>query len=73
MTSATLHSVHAAPAEPLRVLIAFWNGGGNVPPQRALARELRRAGHDVHALTHDALAEAVASDGGTFHALATAS
>lgn len=57
---------------PLRVLMTLWNGGGNVPPQRALARQLRRAGHDVHVLTHDSLAEGVVADGGVFHALATA-
>jgi UDP:flavonoid glycosyltransferase YjiC (YdhE family) len=52
--------------------MTLWNGGGNVPPQRALLRQLRRAGHDVHVLTHNSLAEAIAADGGTFHALATA-
>jgi hypothetical protein len=31
--------------------MALWDGGGNVPPHRALARELRRAGHEVHVLT----------------------
>jgi UDP:flavonoid glycosyltransferase YjiC (YdhE family) len=57
---------------PLRVLMAYWDGGGNVPPQRALARALKRRGHDVHVLTHDSQASAVALDGTTFHALATA-
>ncbi|PPE78398.1 hypothetical protein C3941_18910 [Kaistia algarum] len=52
--------------------MALWNGGGNVPPQRALARQLRRAGHDVHVLTHDSLAEGFAGDGCVFHGLATA-
>jgi UDP:flavonoid glycosyltransferase YjiC (YdhE family) len=55
-----------------RVLMAYWDGGGNVPPQRALARELIRRGHDVHVLTHNSLAEVVAADGATFHALVTA-
>ena len=62
----------SAPGNPLRVLMVYWDGGGNLPPQRALARELKRRGHDVHVLTHDTQAEAVASDGGTFHSLATA-
>jgi len=62
----------SAPDNPLRVLMAYWDGGGNVPPQRALARELKRRGHDVHVLTHDSQANAVASDGATFHSLATA-
>jgi hypothetical protein len=48
------------------------DGGGNVPPQRALARELKRRGHDVHMLTHYSLRETVTSDGVTHHALATA-
>ncbi|MGD5682457.1 hypothetical protein QUT02_22640, partial [Xanthomonas citri pv. citri] len=62
----------SAPAKPLRVLMTFWDGGGNLPPQRALARELARRGHDVHVLTHDTQAKSVASDGATFHSLATA-
>lgn len=53
-------------------MMALWNGGGNVPPQRALARQLRRAGHDVHVLTHDSLAHAIAADDCVFHGLATA-
>jgi UDP:flavonoid glycosyltransferase YjiC (YdhE family) len=56
----------------LRVLMAYWDGGGNVPPQRALARELKRRDCDVHVLTHNSLAKVVAADGATFHALATA-
>jgi len=62
----------SAPAHPLRVLMTYWDGGGNLPPQRALARELKRRGHDVHVLTHDTQAKSVAADGATFHALATA-
>lgn len=64
--------VPPAPGQPLRVLMTLWNGGGNVPPQRALARQLRRAGHKVHVLTHDSLASGVVADGGVFHALPTA-
>jgi len=62
----------AAPTRTLRVLMTLWNGGGNVPPQRALLRQLRRAGHDVHVMTYDSLAEGIVADGGVFHALATA-
>lgn len=62
----------SASASPLRVLMVYWDGGGNLPPQRALARELKRRGHDVHVLTHDTQAKSVASDGATFHSLATA-
>jgi UDP:flavonoid glycosyltransferase YjiC (YdhE family) len=56
----------------LRILMAHWDGSGNTPPQRALARELHRRGHDVHVLSHDTLAEAVIADGGRFHALPSA-
>jgi UDP:flavonoid glycosyltransferase YjiC (YdhE family) len=59
-------------AKGLRVLMVHWDGSGNSPPQRALARELARRGHEVHVLTHDTLAAAVAADGGRFHALASA-
>jgi UDP:flavonoid glycosyltransferase YjiC (YdhE family) len=59
-------------AKGLRVLMVHWDGSGNSPPQRALARELVRRGHEVHVLTHDTLAAAVAADGGRFHALASA-
>lgn len=62
----------SVPANPLRVLMVYWDGGGNLPPQRALARELIRRGHDVHVLTHDTQAASVASDGATFHSLANA-
>ena len=62
----------SASANPLRVLMVYWDGGGNLPPQRALARELKRRGHEVHVLTHDTQAKSVASDGATFHSLATA-
>jgi Glycosyltransferase family 28 C-terminal domain len=49
----------------LRILMTHWDGSGNTPPQRALARELHRRGHDT-------LAEAVIADGGKFHALPSA-
>ncbi len=59
----------ARAAKSMRVLMIHWDGGGNMPPQRALARELKRRGHDVHVLTHNTLAETVRADGGTFHML----
>ena len=59
-------------AKSLRVLMVHWDGSGNIPPQRALARELARRGHEVHVLTHDTIAAAVADDSGRFHALASA-
>lgn len=69
---ASRKTVGRSPARPLRVLMTYWDGGGNLPPQRALARELKRRGHDVHVLTHDTQAPNVAADGATFHALAQA-
>ncbi|MDR3472403.1 MAG: glycosyltransferase [Devosia sp.] len=72
MTTISSRAAPTVSARSLRVLMALWNGGGNVPPQRALARQLRRAGHDVHVLTHNSLAEAVASDGAFFQTLPSA-
>jgi UDP:flavonoid glycosyltransferase YjiC (YdhE family) len=71
-TAGEIRAPGAKRAGRLRVLMAHWDGAGNLPPQRALARELNRRGHDVHVLTHDSVAGAVAADGGKFHALATA-
>src|ERR1700684_3038798 len=59
-------------AKGLRVLMVHWDGSGNIPPQRALARELSRRGHEVHVLTHDSLVDAVKTDGGQLHPLASA-
>lgn len=36
----------------MRVLQVIWDGGGNVPPQLAIARELVSRGHDVTILGH---------------------
>lgn len=55
-----------------RVLMALWDGGGNVESQRALARELKRLGCDVHAVAHDSIADRLKSDGATFHRLRSA-
>jgi UDP:flavonoid glycosyltransferase YjiC (YdhE family) len=56
----------------LRVLMVHWDGAGNQPPQRALARELIRRGHEVHVLSHDSVGERARSDGAIFHRLPTA-
>ena len=53
----------------LRILMAHWDGAGNQPPQRALARELIRRGHAVHVLSHDSTARGAIADGATFHRL----
>jgi UDP:flavonoid glycosyltransferase YjiC (YdhE family) len=57
---------------PLRVLMAHWDGAGNLSPQRALARPLKRRGHEVHVLSHDTVAERIRADGAVFHRLPTA-
>lgn len=72
LTAGAERGLQAEPVTRLKVLVVHWDGGGNGPPQRALARELNRRGHEVHVLTHNSLAAAVASDGGRFHALASA-
>jgi len=55
-----------------RFLMVHWDGAGNLPPQRALAREMIRRGHEVHILSHDSVAKRMAADGATFHPLPTA-
>jgi UDP:flavonoid glycosyltransferase YjiC (YdhE family) len=54
---------------PRRMLMVSWDGGGNVPPLRALARALVRRGHEVHALGHRSTADRFAADGAIFHPL----
>ncbi len=48
-----------------RFLFAIWQGGGNVPPELALAKRLARRGHDVRVTGPDSLA-ARTPDGGAF-------
>jgi UDP:flavonoid glycosyltransferase YjiC (YdhE family) len=54
---------------PRRFLMVHYDGAGNVPPQRALARELVRRGHEVHVLSHSSIADSLRSDGAIFHPL----
>jgi UDP:flavonoid glycosyltransferase YjiC (YdhE family) len=49
--------------------MVHYDGAGNVPPQRALARELVRRGHEVHVLSHRSIAEPLRADGAIFHPL----
>jgi MGT family glycosyltransferase len=49
-----------------RFLFVFWEGGGNVPGQLALASGLVERGHQVRVLTEDCLAADVASAGCRF-------
>lgn len=45
------------------ILFVTWDGGGNVPPSLAIARELQRRGHAVRFLGHAAQAERLAGAG----------
>jgi MGT family glycosyltransferase len=47
-------------------LFVFWEGGGNVPVQLALAKGLVERGHEVRVLTEDCLAAEVAAAGCRF-------
>ncbi|WP_243057982.1 glycosyltransferase [Nocardioides sp. SR21] len=47
-------------------LLVTWDGGGNVPPATALARELVRRGHTVRFLGHPSQEQALAGAGFTF-------
>jgi UDP:flavonoid glycosyltransferase YjiC (YdhE family) len=40
-----------------------WDGAGNLPPERALARTLVERGHSVYALTHDSIRTTLEEDG----------
>jgi UDP:flavonoid glycosyltransferase YjiC (YdhE family) len=46
-----------------RILAVTWDGAGNLPPERALARALVERGHSVHALTHDSIRTKLEEDG----------
>ena len=45
------------------VLLVTWDGAGNLPPERSLARALIARGHTVHALAHDSVRETLERDG----------
>ena len=53
-------------SSPRRFLFVFWEGGGNVPAQLALAKGLIERGHEVRVLTEDCLAADVAAAGCRF-------
>src|SRR5579871_5907004 len=57
--------------QPLRVLMATWDGGGNAPPLRALLRSLIARGHTAHVLAHDVQRELFEGDGATFEPLSS--
>ncbi|MGH9004644.1 MAG: glycosyltransferase, partial [Acidimicrobiia bacterium] len=49
-----------------RFVMATWDGGGNVPPLLGMAAELRRRGHDVAFLGHEAQGDSIAGAGFAF-------
>jgi MGT family glycosyltransferase len=53
-------------AEPRRFLFTLWEGGGNVPPQLAIARRLRDRGHDVRVMSDACNAAEVQAAGAEF-------
>ena len=48
------------------ILFVTWDGGGNVPPALAIARELQSRGHDVRFLGHAGQAEQITAAGFEF-------
>ena len=54
-----------------RVLFVTWDGGGNLPPALAIARELVRRGDRVRMLGHAIQKPAVEAAGLEFHAITT--
>jgi UDP:flavonoid glycosyltransferase YjiC (YdhE family) len=50
----------------MRVLQVIWDGGGNTPPQLAIARSLAARGHEVRMLAHACQRERVEATGATF-------
>ena len=47
-------------------LFAIWAGGGNVPPQLAIARRLVARGHEVRVLAPESLRATVERTGAAF-------
>lgn len=56
-----------------RILMATWDGAGNLVPTLALARRLARRGHDVRLLGHRSIDARCGAHGWRFHAYAHAS
>ena len=54
----------------MKILFALVDGGGNVPPQLAVARALQRRGAQVHVIGHRGLRERVEAAGLTFESFA---
>ena len=54
----------------MNILFAMFDGGGNVPPQLAVARALRARGAKIHFLGHIGLRERVEAEGFSFEPFA---
>jgi UDP:flavonoid glycosyltransferase YjiC (YdhE family) len=54
----------------MKILFVMFDGGGNVPPQLAVARALRARGAHVHFLGHSGLRERVEAEGFSFEPFA---
>lgn len=54
------------PVRHLRILVAGWEGGGNVPPTITAVRALVSRGHDVRVIADDCLTDDVQSAGARF-------
>lgn len=52
--------------KPQRFLFVMWEGGGNVPVQLGVARELVARGHEVRVLSEPSVEEDVRATGATF-------
>lgn len=59
-------------SEPRRYLFVLWEGGGNVPPQMALARKLVQRGHSVRVLADPCIREDAEAVGAEFVAFTRA-
>jgi MGT family glycosyltransferase len=57
---------------PKRFLFAMWDGGGNVPPQLGVARQLLARGHAVHVLSDPTVEAEARAAGCTFTPWTTA-
>ena len=57
---------------PLRLLVATWDGAGNLPPILALVEAFLRRGHIVHVLAHEVQRQRIEATGGAFRSFDTA-
>jgi UDP:flavonoid glycosyltransferase YjiC (YdhE family) len=55
----------------MKILWAIVDGGGNIPPQIAVARALQKRGADIHFIGHAGARERVEKAGFTFETFGT--